>query len=250
MKEVNREIGKLDSIDSIGLATIENARCPEHYELPIQYFCLTCNVHCFCSECALSSHSGCEVLTLKEAYNTVVNTYINKWISQISTKSENLQVSFKKVLEDKRDQWTLKLQDLINNSKQMHNKINDDLELIKNRMSEWVANNNKEIQNELETYTEEIDKIVQEYEEMIEKLRTERNNKNLTEILQFYNENCEYLRQIILGDTPRDVEYFVKNAPKHIRDRINISNNTFKEMTNKLTELQQNIRNCHAIEKY
>ncbi|KAF5153693.1 B-box zinc finger family protein [Theileria parva strain Muguga] len=266
---VTREVGKLCTLDSLGShVMIENARCPDHYELPIQYYCLSCNVHCFCSECALTTHSHCDIMTLTEAFTTVVNTQVNRWISQINTRSENLQISFKKLLEDKRDQWTLKLQDLINNSVQTNNKLQEDMEEIRASVSEWVEQSNKRLTSEIESRKSEINNLLKELEEITKKLRNERNNQNKTQLLYFYNQNYNYLREIILGhihgvDTLNGSNKVngvngvdgvwngdVKKIVSEMKERMTENNNLFKEMMSKLTELQHNIRNCHAVEKY
>ncbi|UKJ90679.1 hypothetical protein MACJ_001613 [Theileria orientalis] len=244
-KLVKRETGGLDTLESVGsFASIENSRCPDHYDLPIQYFCLNCKRHCFCSECALTNHQNCEVMTLDEAFKYILNNEINKWIAQLSTKSENLQVGFRLFLGDKRELWALKLQDLQNNSARTNQIVYNTLQEVNSSTRNWISEKNRQIQDQYQDYKKQVEQILVKYEDVAKSLREERKSPP-AELLRFYNKNYQHLRQLLLSgilEHGKDLECVVKNTPKQLKSEIAAGNAKFKKVAGLLSNFQYNIR--------
>ncbi|KNC37512.1 hypothetical protein PFLG_02046 [Plasmodium falciparum RAJ116] len=66
-----------DIINNKQFTAIENVRCSEHYNYPIQYFCHTCLSLCFCSECAINGihTNNCNIENINTAFINKKNFY-------------------------------------------------------------------------------------------------------------------------------------------------------------------------------
>ncbi|AFZ79874.1 hypothetical protein BEWA_027230 [Theileria equi strain WA] len=242
---VNRAIDMMEWTHSGGtFVSIENARCPHHYQLPIQYYCLDCNENCFCSECALSRHSKCDVRTLDEAFPVIVYNFLKKWISQLSTRCENLDVGFTHLLQDKQQEWILKLQEL----QLILSRVNGDaLNAMKNLQSEieaWLAENREKVTAEYQKFKEEVEQVLESYATNAKMLREQR-KLSPAKLLYFYNQNYQTLRQMLLGATPRDSEFVIQMIPKQLKGHIDAVNGAFLGVSNILNSAEHNVRYVH-----
>ncbi|CCF72595.1 tripartite motif protein, putative [Babesia microti strain RI] len=200
-REVAREVERLEWADSeSSLAILENFRCPNHYKLPIQYFCLDCLIPCVCSECALSRHSNCNVKTLPEAFSTVLHEYVRKWAAKLSARKQNLETTFLDLLEDRKVEWSEKLQiaklQVSKSNSQMTQTIMESKDkitnLFTNKITDFISQCKKD-----EDLTLNLTKHLRDNASM---LRDRTSGKyNDIELLTFFNQNAEMLRRILSG---------------------------------------------------
>lgn len=227
----------------VSFASVENVRCPHHYSLPIQYFCLDCKngEGCFCSECALTRHATCDVRTLEEAYTTILNSVIRKWASQFNCRSENLEVTFAQQLSDKREEWTMKLQEVQTALLKTYDDVHGTLRELEASLIQWLKQSHQMLSQEHEKVYNHVKTTLDSYAANAEMLRQQR-RAPATRLLLFYNENHTKLRQMLLGTTPRDSERVIGNATRHLGVRLDNISATAVEYSKALTKLERDIR--------
>ncbi|KAK1444035.1 hypothetical protein BgAZ_209110 [Babesia gibsoni] len=239
-----RSIDPLEwSVPGVSFASVENVRCPHHYLLPIQYFCLDCKngEGCFCSECALTRHATCNVRTLDEAYTCIMNNVIRKWASQFSCRSDNLEVIFAQQLADKREEWTMKLQEVQTALCKTYDDINSTLRELETSLTKWLKQSHKIYSQEHEKIYSHVKSTLDSYAANAEMLRRQRRLPP-ARLLLFYNENYVKLRQMLLGTTPRDSERVIGNATRHLGTRLDNISATSVGYSKILTQLERDIR--------
>ncbi|GIX63353.1 tripartite motif protein, putative [Babesia caballi] len=224
-------------------ASVENVRCPHHFALPIQYFCLDCKngEGCFCSECALTRHATCDVRTLDEAYTMVLNNVIRKWASQFTSRADGLDVTFAQQLADKREEWTMKLQEVQGALLKSCDDISTTLRELEHSLLRWLTQSHQSFTQEHEKVCAHVERTLESYAANAEMLRQQRRLPP-ARLLLFYNENHARLRQMLLGTTPRDSERVIGQAARHLGTRLDNINATCVEYSKLLTQLERSIR--------
>ncbi|GFE55199.1 tripartite motif containing protein, putative [Babesia ovis] len=227
----------------VSFATLENVRCPHHFALPIQYFCLDCKYGegCFCSECALTRHATCDVRTLEEAYAMVLNNVIRKWASQFSSRADSLEVTFAQQLIDKREEWTMKLQEVQSAMLKASEDVTSTLREMENSLLRWLTQSHKSFTQEHQKLCEQVESTLESYASNAEMLRQQR-RLSTTRLLLFYHENHAQLKQMLVGTTPRDSERVIRQATRHLGVRLDNINSTCLEYEKEIACLERKIR--------
>ncbi|ORM41605.1 uncharacterized protein BXIN_2695 [Babesia sp. Xinjiang] len=227
----------------VSFASVENVRCPHHFALPIQYFCLDCKYGegCFCSECALTRHATCDVRTLDEAFTVVVNNVIRKWASQFSSRADGLEVTFTQQLIDKREEWTMKLQEVQGSLLKTCEDITTTLRELENSLMRWVTQSHKTFAQENEKVCEHVERTLESYASNAEMLRQQR-RLPAARMLLFYHENHAKLKQMLLGTTPRDSERVIRQAVRHLGTRLDNINAICVDYEKAILQLERKIR--------
>ncbi|EDO08698.1 hypothetical protein BBOV_III011460 [Babesia bovis T2Bo] len=231
----------------VSFASVENVRCPHHYALPIQYFCLDCKFGegCFCSECALTRHASCDVRTLDEAYNMILNNVIRKWASQFSSRTDSLEVTFAQQLVDKREEWTMKLQEVQTAIMKTSDDITTTLRDMETKLLQWINQSHKSFMEEHDRLCEHVESTLESYANNAEMLRQQR-RLSPARLLLFYHENHVKLKQMLVGTTPRDSERVIRQATRHLGVRLDNINSTCVEFEKEIAHLERSIRNAGA----
>ncbi|KAK2195210.1 hypothetical protein BdWA1_002883 [Babesia duncani] len=248
-KLVERSVNNLEWTDSGStLAVVEDARCPHHFSLPIQYFCLDyCNGEgCFCSECALTKHANCDVRTLREAHSVVISSVVCKWANQLAARLENLRIVFAQQLQDKREEWTTRLQESHASLYRVTNDMDASLCEMEASLVKWLSDLHQEFMHDLEAIKTKTMSVIDSYAKNATTLRQQRRLSH-TDLLLFYNANYANLRQMLLGLTPRDSERVAQAECKHLKDKIEAMNKCALQVTETLAKLDQNIRNYGQV---
>ncbi|GAW83287.1 hypothetical protein, conserved [Plasmodium gonderi] len=191
---------KDESINSTSFTTIENIRCSQHYNYPIQYFCHTCCNKCFCSECAINGiHTNeCNIENINTAFITVLNNYLIKWNEIINELINDLNRNFYESLEDTKNDWSLTLSEcyynlnckigyIINNLSKKEKEIFEQLDLYMDKFK-------KENINYIELLNSKYDDI----EKMINIIRDNKFQNNPIDMIKFYRENINDIDRTIL----------------------------------------------------
>ncbi|SOV81717.1 tripartite motif protein, putative [Plasmodium reichenowi] len=189
-----------DIINNKQFTAIENVRCSEHYNYPIQYFCHTCLSLCFCSECAINGihTNNCNIENINTAFITVLNNYLIQWNEIINELINDLEKNFYESLEDIKNDWSAHLSECYYN---LNTKVN------------YIFNNlvkkEKEIFHEFDTYIEKFKKdnlqyielLNAKYEDIEKTINLIRQNKfhtNPIDIIKFYTNNIDIIDKTIL----------------------------------------------------
>ncbi|CDR95977.1 hypothetical protein, conserved [Babesia bigemina] len=228
-------------------ASVENVRCPHHFALPIQYFCLDCKdgEGCFCSECALTRHATCDVRTLEEAYTTVLNNVIRKWASQFTTRADGLELTFAQQLEDKREEWTMKLQEAQGVLNRMCEDVTTTVRELETSLVRWLNQSHRSFAQEHEKIREHVENTLESYAKNADMLRQQR-RLPAARMLLFYHENHVMLRELLLGTTPRDSERMISQATRHLGVRLDNINATAVEYSKLIRQLERSIRHAEG----
>ncbi|SPJ11801.1 tripartite motif protein, putative [Plasmodium sp. DRC-Itaito] len=201
-KKNNKTIENInnDIINNKQFTAIENVRCSEHYNYPIQYFCHTCLSSCFCSECAINGihTNNCYIENINTAFITVLNNYLIQWNEIINELINDLEKNFYESLEDIKNDWSAHLSECYYN---LNTKVN------------YIFNNlvkkEKEIFHEFDTYIEKfkndnlqyIELLNSKYEDIEKTINLIRQNKfhtNPVDIIKFYTNNIDIIDKTIL----------------------------------------------------
>ncbi|GBE59840.1 tripartite motif containing protein, putative [Babesia ovata] len=228
-------------------ASVENLRCPHHFALPIQYFCLDCKdgEGCFCSECALTRHATCDVRTLEEAYTTVLNNVIRKWASQFSSRADGLELTFAQQLEDKREEWSMKLQEAQSVLNRMCDDVTTTVRELETSLTRWLNQSHRSFAQEHDKIRDHVESTLESYAKNADMLRQQR-RLPAARMLLFYNENHVMLRELLLGTTPRDSERMIAQATRHLGVRLDNINATAVEYSKLIRQLERNIRHAEG----
>lgn len=189
-----------ESVNSKNFTTIENIRCSQHYNYPIQYFCHTCCNKCFCSECAINGvhTSDCNIENINTAFITVLNNYLIKWNEIINELMNDLNRNFYESLEDIKNDWSLTLSEcyydlnskigyISNNLSKKEKEIFDQLDLYMNTFKRENIN-----------YIELLNCKYDEIEKTINIIRDNKFQNNPIEMIKFYRENINAIDRTIL----------------------------------------------------
>ncbi|ANQ09680.1 Uncharacterized protein PCOAH_00038010 [Plasmodium coatneyi] len=191
-----------ESVNSKNFTTIENIRCSQHYNYPIQYFCHTCCNKCFCSECAINGvhTSECNIENINTAFITVLNNYLIKWNEIINELINDLNRNFYESLEDVKNDWSLTLSEC-------YYDLNSKIGYITNNLSKKEKEIFQQLDLYMHTFKKEnmdyIELLDCKYEEIEKTINIIRDNKfqnNPIEMIKFYRNNINTIDRTILAN--------------------------------------------------
>ncbi|CAA9990682.1 tripartite motif protein, putative [Plasmodium knowlesi strain H] len=191
-----------ESVNSKNFTTIENIRCSQHYNYPIQYFCHTCCNKCFCSECAINGvhTSECNIENINKAFITVLNNYLIKWNEIINELMNDLNRNFYESLEDIKNDWSLTLSEC-------YYDLNSKIGYITNNLSKKEKEIFEQLDLYMDTFKREnmdyIELLNSKYDEIEKTINIIRDNKfqnNPIEMIKFYRNNINMIDRTILAN--------------------------------------------------
>ncbi|VWU50945.1 tripartite motif protein, putative [Hepatocystis sp. ex Piliocolobus tephrosceles] len=208
-----------NTLNNKNFTAIENIRCNEHYNYPIQYFCHTCCNKCFCSECAINGMhtTECNIENINTAFITVLNNYLIQWNEVINELINDLDRNFYESLDDIKNDWSSLLSEC-------YYELNSKLSYIKNNMDK----KEEEINHKLDKYMKIFKKENLNYIEFlntkfvnIERLiNIIRNNKfirNPIDLIKFYQANIQDINKTIIENNDfTHIEKLSKNRESKI----------------------------------
>ncbi|GAB68746.1 hypothetical protein PCYB_141740 [Plasmodium cynomolgi strain B] len=191
---------KDESINSKNFTTIENIRCSQHYNYPIQYFCHTCCNKCFCSECAINGvhTSECNIENINTAFITVLNNYLIKWNEIINELINDLNRNFYESLEDIKNDWSLTLSECYYDLNSKIGYITNNLSKKEKEIFEQLDLYMDTFKRENINYIELLDSKYDEIEKTINIIRDNKFQNNPIEMIKFYRKNINAIDRTIL----------------------------------------------------
>ncbi|SBT46966.1 hypothetical protein POVWA1_054910 [Plasmodium ovale wallikeri] len=209
---VQRGINNLltnDVINTKNFTTIENIRCSQHYNYPIQYFCHTCNGKCFCAECAINGihTTECNIENINTAFITVLNNYLIQWNEVINELINDLDRNFYESLEDTKHDWSSLLSesyyDLSSKISYIMNNMNKKEKEIFHQFDIYMENFKKENLD----YIDLLNSKYEDIEKIINIIRDNKFEKNPIDLIKFYRNNINDIdKTIFLNNDFKPIE--------------------------------------------
>ncbi|EUD68767.1 hypothetical protein C922_00455 [Plasmodium inui San Antonio 1] len=232
---------KDESINSKNFTTIENIRCSQHYNYPIQYFCHTCCNKCFCSECAINGvhTSVCNIENINTAFITVLNNYLIKWNEIINELINDLNRNFYESLEDIKNDWSLTLSECYYDLNSKIGYITNNLSKKEKEIFEQLDLYMDTFKRENMDYIELLDSKYDEIEKTINIIRDNKFQNDPIEMIKFYRKNINTIDRTIL----------VNNDFKPIEDLSRIQQSKIFYMDLYASEIVSYMRHLQAFLK-
>ncbi|SCP03192.1 tripartite motif protein, putative [Plasmodium malariae] len=188
------------SINNKNFTTIENIRCNQHYNYPIQYFCHTCCSKCFCSECAINGihTTDCNIENINTAFITVLNNYLIQWNEIISDLINDLERNFYESLQDTKNDWSSILSECYYDLNSKISYINNNLRKKEKEIFEQFDLYMNNFKKENLEYIQLLNYKYEDIERTINIIRDNKFQNNPIDIIKFYRENIDVIDKTIL----------------------------------------------------